>query len=205
MIKWLVRVGAVIGVLLILFVATMLLLGGGREAAVYEQKTIFSRPAASVFPWIVEPSRLPQWLGGLVETVPEQPGGPRVGSRAREIMNVDGQRWEMRSEITAYDPPRRIALHLTADGFSVDSDYVLDESVHEGVAMTTMTYRSTARYEHLLTRLLSPLMRDSVERKLRADFAMLKGLVEREPAMAPRAVPSGPAFKGCCAEPPPGQ
>lgn len=205
MIKWVVRFGAAVGVLLLLFVGTMLLLGGGREVAVVESSTVISRPAATIFPWLTEPARLKQWLGGLVEIVPQTEGGARLGARSREVLFMDGQSWPLQTEITGFEPPRRLVVHVTGEGFTDDHEYLLEEHQEAGVTSTQITVKSSARYQLLFSRLMAPLVNRDVERTLRKNFATLKGLVEREPPLAPRPIGSGPAFKGCCAEPAPGQ
>ncbi len=201
MIKWLVRIGCAIGVLLIVVTGGLILAGGGRRIAHSEVVVYFNHPAAQLWPWLVEAPRLKQWLGGFVDSLPEDGGGLRVGARSKEIVNLDGRRWEIGAQITALEPDRRLALHLVADEFEDDTEYLLEE--HGGVTM--LTYKSDAHYKMLLARLMSPLISRDVERKVRTDLATLDGLLAREPAtlITPPKPGSQPAFSGCCAAEPP--
>lgn len=203
MIKWLVRIGCAIGILLIVGTGGLLLAGGGRRTAHTEAVVYFNYPAAKLWPWLVEVPRLKQWLGGFVDSVPEDGGGLRVGARSKELIDLDGRRWEIGSQVTALETDRRLALHLVADGFEDDTEYLLEEQA----GVTRLTYKSDAHYSMLLARLMSPLISRDVERKVRADLAKLDGLLAREPAtlITPPKPGSQPAFSGCCAaEPTPG-
>src|SRR5258708_7735998 len=135
MIKWLVRIGCAIGILVIVVTGGLVLLGGGRRIAHVETSANFNHPAAQIWPWLVEAPRLKQWLGGFVDSIPQDRGGLRVGARSKELVDLDGRRWEIASEVTALTPPRRIKLHMVADDFEDDSEYLLEE--HAGVTVVT--------------------------------------------------------------------
>ena len=175
-------------------------MGGGRRIAHSQTAATFSHPAAQIWPWLVEAPRLKQWLGGFVDSIPEGGGGLRVGARSKELIDLDGRRWELLSEVTALDPHHRIRLHMVGDGFEDDSEYVLFE--HDGV--TTVTYKNDAHYSMLFARLMSPIICHDVERKVQTDLAKLRGLLAREPvtAIAPPRPGNTPAFAGCCAPEP---
>lgn len=201
MIKWFVRIGCAIGVFLIVVTGVLLLAGGGRRIAHTEYATTLEHPAAQIWPWIVEPSRLKQWLGGFVDSIPDDRGGLRVGARSTELVDLDGRRWEIRSEVTALEPGRRIVLHMTADGFEDDTEYSLQE---QGGA-TVLRYKNDAHYTMLIARLMSPIISRDVQRKLKTDLGKLRELLAHEPAavVAPPKPGSQPAFSGCCAPEPP--
>jgi uncharacterized protein YndB with AHSA1/START domain len=201
MIKWLVRIGCAVGVLVIAVAGCLVLLGGGRRIAHTQTSVTFNHPAAQIWPWLVEPAHLKQWLGGFVDSIPENGGGLRVGARSKEIVELDGRRWEIGSQITALEPPRRIVLHMTTAEFEDDTEYLLTE--HDGV--TEVTYKNDAHYTTLIARLMSPIICHDVERKVQTDLAKLKGLLVREPPqtlIAPPKPGSQPAFAGCCAPEP---
>ena len=201
MIKWLVRIGCAIGILVIVVVGGLVLLGGGRRIAHSQTSVTFNQPAARIWPWIVEPPRLKQWLGGFVDSIPQNGSGLRVGARSKELIDWDGRRWEILSEVTELDPGRRLKLHMVADSFEDDTGYVLEE--HDGV--TQVTYTNDAHYTMLIARLMSPLINHDVERKVQTDLAKLRGLLEHEPAtvIAPPRPGNTSAFAGCCAPEPP--
>lgn len=202
MIKWFVRIGCAIGVVVIVVTGVLLLAGGGRRLAHAEVAVTFPQPAAQIWPWIVEPGRLRQWLGGYVDSIREDKGELRVGTRSTELVELDGRRWEIRSQVTALEPGRRLALHMNADGFEDDTEYTLEEQGGQ----TTVRYKNDAHYTMLIARLMSPIICRSVQRKVKTDLGKLGELLAHEPAavVAPPKPGSQPAFSGCCAPDPQG-
>ncbi len=98
--------------------------------------------------------------------------------------------------VTALEPPRRLAMHLDGEDFAGDVEYTLEEQ--DG--RTRLRYRSATRPKQWLARLLAG--RDDLGR-VKSDLAVLKGLIEREPPIAPRTATAGQsAFRGCCAAAP---
>lgn len=203
MIKWLLRIGYAVSIFLIGSVVVLVALGGGRDVSHAEAEVEINRPALQVFSWLHETPKMKQWLGGYVETIPDDKLGARVGARATEVAERDGQRWEMRSELTAFAPGQRLVIHLTHPAFTDDTEYSLSEQA----GVTRLRYHSVAHYNQWLFRLISPLVARSVHSKMEADFAKLKLLVESEapdhhPTVAPPAEGRGAAFKKCCAPEP---
>ena len=91
--------------------------GGASGRAVNQAAIEIERPAAEVFPWLTEPEKLRQWIGGRVETAPLTEGRPRVGARSREVVVMGKGRTEMESEVTALEPGRLLAVRLASPGF----------------------------------------------------------------------------------------
>ncbi len=203
MIKWLVRLGCAVGILVIVVVGGLVLMGGGRRLAHTQTAVTFRQPAARIWPWLVEVPRLKQWLGGFVDSIPEDPHGLRLGARSKEIIEMNGRRWEIQSEVTEFEPHHRLKLHMVNADFEDHTGYLLDE--HDGV--TEVTFVSDAHYTSLMSRLMAPMISREVERKVQTDLATLRGLIEREPAtaIAPPRPGNTPAFAGCCAPEPTAQ
>jgi uncharacterized protein YndB with AHSA1/START domain len=133
------------------------------------------RPAAAVFPWLLEPERLAQWIGGLVETEPLTEGEPRVGSRSREVVEERGRSYVLETELTALEPGERLEARITSGaGFTCESSYRLDE--REG--RTRLTCVLETEYKPFVARLFAPLVTRQAQRKLESDLARLKELVE---------------------------
>lgn len=195
MIKWLVRLGSAVGLLLIVFVAVMLLLGGGRHALRTEAHIDVARPADVLFPWLVEGPKLRKWIAGM-ESFESQSAEPQAGHKAQVVLVRDGRRYEVAAEIVAYKPPTLLQVRTDHIEFSDQVEYTLVE--HDGI--TTLTQRSSATYKDLLLRLLTPIFARDVERAMNENLATLKALVETEPAaIAPHPMPGQKGFHGCCA------
>src|SRR5689334_7062786 len=67
------------------------------------------RPAAEVFAYVAELDRHGEWQEAIVSARMEPPGPARVGTRNIEVRRVPGGPREIASEVTEYDPPRRVA------------------------------------------------------------------------------------------------
>lgn len=211
MIKWLVRIGCAIGALLIVAVFVLLALGGGREVARCDQAVTLPRPAAVVFPWLVESALRKRWQGGLTESVPignaaapdaaTQDSAARVGARSREVVVVDGERFELVATLTALEPPRRLGVHLESPLFTDELEMTLEDA---GEGASRLSYRSAARYNSLLLRLLSPLITQKAEAKLTADLERLRTELLAQPAQPPGTAlrPVTSLGHGCCAPDP---
>lgn len=201
MIKWLVRIGCALGALLIFAVFVLLALGGGREVARCDQAVTLPRPAAVVFPWLVEPSLRKRWQGGLIESVPMGDAAARVGARSREVVVVDGERFELTATLAALEPPRRIGVHLESPLFTDELEMTLEDA---GDGASRLSYRSAVRYGSLLLRLLSPLIAQKAEAKLTADLDRLRTELLAQPAQPPGTAlrPVTSLGHGCCAPDP---
>lgn len=201
MIKWLVRIGCAIGALLILAVSVLLALGGGREVSRCDQSVTLPRPAAVVFPWLLDPALRKQWQGGLTEAVPLDGGEPRPGARSREVVVLDGERFEMLATLTALEPPRRLAVHIESPLFTDELELTLADTGDGG---SVLDYRSAARYSSLWVRLLSPLIAQKAQAKLETDLESLRAGLAKQPAQPPGTAlrPVTTLGPGCCAPDP---
>lgn len=167
--------------LIVIGVVVLLALGKRDEAGRNTATIQIERPPAQVFPWVTEPDRLQQWIGGLVESAPLTAEGLKVGARSREVVVVGNTRHEMETTITDLESPSRLVVEIKAEGFKVDARYDLVESG----GGTFLSYACISRYEHPLARLMEPLVTREAQKKIEADLARLKGLVEAEPWSGP--------------------
>jgi uncharacterized protein YndB with AHSA1/START domain len=127
-----------------------------------------------VFEYVAEPERMREWLGGLVEFQPISPG-PALGSKAVQIVEMAGKKWELESEITRYDPPHLLEAFLVApNDFESVASYRLDEADGRTRVTTTME----TQYKHRVARLVGGVVTRHAQRKLEADLDRLKRAVE---------------------------
>jgi carbon monoxide dehydrogenase subunit G len=158
-------------------IVTLFVMGKREDAGRNTARIQIERPPAQVFPWITEPGRLQQWIGGLVESAPLTDEGLKVGARSREVVVVGNGRYEMETTVVDLEAPARLVVEINAEGFKVDARYDLVESG----GGTFLSYACIARYEHPLAKLMEPLVTREAQKKLAADLARLKELVEAEP------------------------
>lgn len=159
--------------------------GGGRNGAAVE----IARPAAAVFPALLRPELTARWIEGLSATRPLDSGAPRVGTRWREIVGGEGERYELEVAISAYEPDHLLALTISHPEFETEARYELRE--REGA--TLVIYEARSRYSHPIARLLSPVVTLVRQGKAERDLARLKALVEGGAVAVTAAAPAAAA------------
>jgi uncharacterized protein YndB with AHSA1/START domain len=169
-------VGVIIAVVLV-GVIVLLALGRRDDAGRNTAAIQIDRPPAQVFPWITEPDRLKQWIGGLVESTPLTDDGLEVGARSREVIAMGNERYEMETTIVDLEPPVRLVVEIESSGFKADARYDLVESG----GGTFFSYACISRYEHPMAKLMEPLVTRAAQQKIEGDLARLKELVESSP------------------------
>ena len=140
-----------------------------------EDAIAINAPRELVFRWLTEPELMQRWIGGLLEFEPLDPG-PAAGSRSRQTLRIKGQTLHLDSVITAFEPPAVLDVHVEHRGFASTSAYRLDE--HEGHTHLSVAIETT--YKLFANRLLGGLVTREAQKKLSADLARLKELVEDE-------------------------
>jgi uncharacterized protein YndB with AHSA1/START domain len=137
-----------------------------------------ARPPATVFPYLTEPERLKQWVGGLTTFEAVDGESAQVGAQSRQIMVIRGREWKLDGELTALEPDRLVRARMEGKGFKARTSYVL-EPVESG---TRLTATVESELSLLVARLFGGLVGREAQRKLRADLARLEALVESETA-----------------------
>ena len=63
-----------------------------------------NRPPAQVFPWLVEGSKLKQWVTGLTAVTQLTPGPEQIGTKMRYTVVDNGQKANIDLTITGFEP-----------------------------------------------------------------------------------------------------
>jgi len=135
---------------------------------------------SQVFACLTEPTLLSQWVGGLEASEPLTEGGLRVGARSKETVVEGTRRTEMITEVTALVPERSLRFRIDSQAIRGQSSYELEPSG----AGVRLRHQLDVEYRGLL-RLLGPLFKPVVQRKLEKDLERLRGLA-RTLASSPR-------------------
>lgn len=143
--------------------------------ATYTVSTEIAAPPEIVFPFLMEPDRLRQWLGGFVSSEPLTEGPVRVGTKSVDVFTEGGREMRMTTEITAFERSRRMEVAIRSPQGEAVSDYRL-----EGAARTRVTHRQTLQFTGVY-RFLAPFIGGVIRRRLAADLARLKQAIEGEP------------------------
>lgn len=96
----------------------------------------------------------PRWENEVIEIRPLTPGPIGLGSRAVMVRQEFGRRSEAEYEVTAFDPPRRIAFRHPQDAMLFELSFDLRAASN---ATTDLTVRVRMVPKGML-RLLSPLL-----------------------------------------------
>ncbi len=167
----LIFVGIVVLLVAGLWVASMRA-GAGRNEIVLE----INKPALQVFPWLVEPDKMKQWITGMTEMTQLTPGPVGVGTKSRDVVKMGSETTVMNVEITAFDQDRLLAAHIDSDAFTDDIRYVLSEQNGK----TRLEYTGDARYKSRVFALLEPLITPAAQQKLVEDTAKLRALIQAQ-------------------------
>jgi len=183
--KWVWRILGGLAALIIAAVACLWLLGfrskTGRNSVTVE----IDRPAAQVWRYLENDDLVLKWVSGLSEIRHLNPDVNGAGARFVLSEVVGERRTDMEMEITAFEVPRHIGFRIkspegVSPGFTETGEYVLVEK--DG--RTTLTLSGDSRYFPFWIQLMEPVITPAAQKKLRADLARLKALVEAEPVSA---------------------
>ena len=136
-----------------------------------------NRPPAQVFPWLVEGSKLKQWVTGLTDVTQLTPGPEQVGTKVRYAVVDNGQKASIDLTITEFEPNKTLGIRVETDAFANDVRYELSE--HNGG--TRLESTGAAKYKIWLAKLMEPLITPDVQKSLQDDAGRLKRLVEAQP------------------------
>lgn len=155
-----------------------LLLAGLRANRANHAEIVIRAPAAEVWRHLEDPALVKGWVGGLVEIESlTHSTTAEVGARDRLIVEVNGQRNELFSVITAVERGRHIAQRVTAEKglpFTEDMSFTL---VDEGQS-TRFVIDATWQYTTWAGRLLEPVIAKMAQKKVEEDLVRLKANVE---------------------------
>lgn len=176
--KWIVRALLAVVVLFLLAVTGLFVASQQEGAASMSAKVTINRPAAEVWPWLVEGEKLKQWVSWLVDVKDE--GGPFAAVGARQVWtmedrNNNNQLMRIAGVAETMEPPTRLAVRVSAaEGFTGLNRYELIESGGR------TEIKATADYEmkHWLARLLIPLIMNQARQKFNQDLERLKARAE---------------------------
>ena len=142
----------------------------GGQPAEYRAFLTTQQPAEKIFMYLVEPAKLKQWIGGLVESKVLTDGPPRAGSKSQEIIEEQGQRMVFDSEIIELLPNRLLSVRLSNESMDAVSQFRFSPEGLEHIQQVKCKG---------WMRMMSLFMRAPIEAKLAEDFARLKNLIEK--------------------------
>jgi carbon monoxide dehydrogenase subunit G len=140
-----------------------------------ESTTNIARPPAEVFPWLIEPDKVRQWMTGLEVYQPLDAGPITIGSRIRQELSVSGQQLKFELEVTRLEPPSAAELRFEGSGFKAVNEYtVTSANGGSGAAVTWVISGDTTSFK---AKLLAPMVQAKLEEKLDTDLVRLRSLL----------------------------
>lgn len=141
-----------------------------------EHSIMIARPAADVFPWLVEPERVERWMHDLRDYRLDSEE-LREGARSRGVMHSPLGDVGFTCELASYDPPHAAVCAARGRGFHVVSRFDLQE--HDRV--TTLRAQLELRLSGFL-RFAGGAVRGRSQERLERDLRRLKEVVEGDAA-----------------------
>ena len=127
------------------------------------------RPAADVFPWLIEPEKRLLWVTGLRSS--EQIDGTSY----REVMEEYGRRFEGTARVLRADAPHALDVELTGRGFIARAESRLAEE--NGRTYLTSSFDLTLTG---LARFAGGVVGRQAQRSLERSLARLKEVLEND-------------------------
>ena len=145
-----------------------------------ETTVTIARPPAEVFPWLVDPDKVAQWMSGLERYEPLEPGPLRVGSRIAQRLSVSGYELGFELTVKELDPPGRAVLTFSGSGFDAANAYTVAPA-DGGSQVSWVVSGDTTSFK---AKLVAPMVQGKLQEKQDADLARLRALLEDEAAAA---------------------
>ena len=140
-----------------------------------ESTTTVARPPAEVFPWLIGPDKVRQWMTGLEVYQPLGDGPITLGSRIRQELSVSGQHLKFELEVTRLEAPSAAELRFEGSGFKAVNEYtVTSANGGSGAAVTWVISGDTTSFK---AKLLAPMVQAKLEEKLDTDLVRLRSLL----------------------------
>jgi carbon monoxide dehydrogenase subunit G len=90
-----------------------------------ERTARIGAPPDTVFAYLADLANLPDWQAGVVSAEMTSAGGVGLGSTARVVRQLMGQRIEAPLTINAYEPPTRLVIASEVSGVAATAELEL--------------------------------------------------------------------------------
>ena len=139
-----------------------------------ESTTTVARPPAEVFPWLIEPDKVRQWMTGLERYEPLDPAPLTIGSRIRQELVVSGQHLKFELHLVRLEPPSAAELRFEGSGFKAANEYTVTSADGAGAAVTWVIWGEATSFK---AKLIAPMVQAKLEEKLDTDLVRLRALL----------------------------
>lgn len=102
----------------------------------YQQQIVIRAPVSSVFSFMDDVAREPDWQPGILEARKDPPGETTVGTRKQYVSEFMGRRIQNTYVTTAFDRDRQVTYETTPDSVLQAKVDLHFEPVEEGTRVT---------------------------------------------------------------------
>ena len=142
----------------------------------FEYTIVINQPVERVFNYVSNPANLPEWQGPPTEIRDQQqttPGQLREGDGFTTVLQFLGRRYETPTEVSTYQPNRRLSYRGTGGPVPTQITYIFEE-VSGGTRFTHSQEVEPGGFFGLA----ESLFEIEARRQLRSDLETLKDLLE---------------------------
>ena len=136
-------------------------------------------PVDTVFRWITHKNRIVQWIPNLLKSRITRETAGRIGTRLRQVYDVNHRRVEVPIEVTAYEPNRRLTVRMRTRKQDTVIDFRLEE-LRSATRLTRVAHIRFVGYMKLVGLLTGESVRDRSLRSCQQQFDRLKRLCQQE-------------------------
>lgn len=140
-----------------------------------EASQTIGAPPEAVFAFVAELDNLPTWQPGVISAEQTSSGPIGVGSTARVLRELMGQRLTVDVTVTAFDPGQRLALESTAAGLSVSAAMDLEPAVDGTLVHVSTEIRTTSLFLAPLEGMAAGIAQEDMATGLRRLKAAIEG------------------------------
>lgn len=138
-----------------------------------QSSVVINRPVEEVFEFSNDPSNDTQWQTGVLESEITSEGELGVGTTARSVIQFLGKRIESTSEITEFEPNKKVSFKTTSGPIPFEGT-TMYEPVEGG---TKLSSDFEVEFGGVF-KLAEPIVERSAERQFEGSFANLKDILE---------------------------
>ena len=139
----------------------------------FESSVMIDRPVEEVFAYIKDIKNWLQWHTGMLEAEQSSEGPVGVGTTYRGVSQSMGQRMEWTSEVTAYEPDKKMAQRLHSGPMLFDQIFAV-EPVEGGTKFTLGGEGETGGF----FKLAEPILKRRMQKEMEGNLSNLKGILE---------------------------
>ncbi len=138
-----------------------------------EVSIVINRPVEEVFAFLSDLESNLKWRTSQIEAIKTSEGPIGVGTTYRTVNNVLGRRLEGESEVIEYEPNRKVTVKIKSGYFPFVSQRIF-EPVEGGTRVRFVGEMEPGG----LFKLAEPLVASMAKRRVEADAANLKDMME---------------------------